>query len=188
MQLTDDEQKPPAKGRLRQPGLCQMEEDLLEKAGFIYRKTVLYYYNGQYYEPIDAEGVIALYRQYISPGLDGVKNLRNHMDIYKCLKADPRLKYEDSLKDKPYCPLKNGILYLNKMKLTTMKNTVFRRDEIWFAAMNDNHESEIYSLYEFRQEDNTRVKSTAAFDKQYLEGRYGADPCLSNMLTGRDWA
>ena len=117
VQLTDDEQKPPAKGRLRQPGLCQMEEDLLEKAGFIYRKTVLYYYNGQYYEPIDAEGVIALYRQYISPGLDGVKNLRNHMDIYKCLKADPRLKYEDSLKDKPYCPLKNGILYLNKMKL-----------------------------------------------------------------------
>lgn len=42
-------------------------------------------------------------------------------------------------------------------------------------SMNDNHESEIYSLYEFRQEDNTRVKSTAAFDKQYLEGRYGAD-------------
>lgn len=96
VQLTDDEQKPPAKGRLRQPGLCQMEEDLLEKAGFIYRKTVLYYYNGQYYEPIDAEGVIALYRQYISPGLDGVKNLRNHMDIYKCLKADPRLKCEDA--------------------------------------------------------------------------------------------
>lgn len=114
VQLTDDEQKPPAKGRLRQPGLCQMEEDLLEKAGFIYRKTVLYYYNGQYYEPIDAEGVIALYRQYISPGLDGVKNLRNHMDIYKCLKADPRLKYEDSLKDKPYCPLKNGILYCRR--------------------------------------------------------------------------
>lgn len=35
VQLTDDEQKPPAKGRLRQPGLCQMEEDLLEKAGFM---------------------------------------------------------------------------------------------------------------------------------------------------------
>lgn len=116
-QFTDGEQESPAKGRFRQPSVCQMEDELLEKAGFIYRKTVLYYYNGQYYEPIDAEGVIALYRQYISPGLDGVKNLRNHMDIYKCLKADPRLKYEDSLKDKPYCPLKNGILYLNKMKL-----------------------------------------------------------------------
>lgn len=51
VQLTDDEQKPPAKGRLRQPGLCQMEEDLLEKAGFIYRKTVLYYL-GQFHTEI----------------------------------------------------------------------------------------------------------------------------------------
>ncbi|SCJ14835.1 Uncharacterised protein [uncultured Clostridium sp.] len=78
---------------------------------------MLYHYNDRYYESIDAEGVVSLYRQYISPGLDGVKNLRNHLDIYKCMKANPRLKYEDSLKDKPYCPLKNGILYLNKMKL-----------------------------------------------------------------------
>ena len=34
---------------------------------------------------------------------------------------------------------------------------------------------------------NERVKSTAAFDKQYLEGRYGADPYLQNMLSGGDW-
>ena len=74
---------------------------------------------------------------------------------------------------------KGAQLLFSSHDLTTMKNTVFRRDEIWFAAMNDNHESEIYSLYKFRQEDNTRVKSTAAFDKQYLEGRYGADQCVS---------
>ena len=71
--------------------------------------------------------------------------------------------------------------------VTTMRNTVFRRDEIWFAAENDNHESEIYSLYEIRREDNERVNNTAAYDKQYLEGRYGADPYLRNMLTGGDW-
>ena len=116
-QFTDGEQESPAKGRFRQPSVCQMEEDLLEKTDFLYRKSVLYHYNDRYYESIDAEGVVSLYRQYISPGLDGVKNLRNHLDIYKCMKANPRLKYEDSLKDKPYCPLKNGILYLNKMKL-----------------------------------------------------------------------
>lgn len=116
-QFTDGEQESPAKGRFRQPSVCQMEEKMLEKTDFLYRKSVLYHYNDQYYEAIDAEGVVALYRQYISPGLDGVKNLRNHLDIYKCMKANPRLKYEDSLKDKPYCPLKNGILYLNKMKL-----------------------------------------------------------------------
>ena len=34
---------------------------------------------------------------------------------------------------------------------------------------NDNHESEIYSLYEICREDNERVNNTAAYDKQYLE-------------------
>ena len=71
--------------------------------------------------------------------------------------------------------------------IATMKNTVFRRDEIWFAALDDKHSSQIYSLYEIRREDNERVNSTAAFDKQYLEGRYGADPYLQNMLSGGDW-
>lgn len=68
--------------------------------------------------------------------------------------------------------------------MSTLKNTVFRRDEIWFAAENRAHESEIYSLHEIRGEDNDRIKNTAAYDKQYLEGRYGADPYLSNMLGG----
>lgn len=66
----------------------------------------------------------------------------------------------------------------------TMRNTVFRRDEIWFAAENDSHESGIYSLHEIRSEDGERIKNTAAYDKQYLEGRYGADPYLQNMLGG----
>ena len=45
----------------------------------------------------------------------------------------------------------------------------------------------IYSLYEIRRENNERVNSTAAYDKQYLEGRYGADPYLTNMLAGGEW-
>ena len=71
--------------------------------------------------------------------------------------------------------------------MATMKNTVFRRDEIWFAALDENHSSELYSLYDIRREDNQRVNRTASFDKQYLEGRYGADPYLQNMLNWGDW-
>ena len=83
---------------------------------------------------------------------------------------------------------KNGAqLLFTSHDMTTMKNTVFRRDEIWFAAENAKHESEIYSLYEIRRENNERVNSTAAYDKQYLEGRYGADPYLTNMLAGGEW-
>lgn len=125
-QFTDGEQESPAKGRFRQPSVCQMEDELLEKAGFIYRKTVLYYYNGQYYEPIDAEGVIALYRQYISPGLDGVKNLRNHMDIYKCLKADPRLKYEDEWQRASKNDVDRELINSCVAQITPLTNEEFR--------------------------------------------------------------
>ena len=49
------------------------------------------------------------------------------------------------------------------------------------------HKQSDWLLYEIRREDNERVDSTAAFDKQYLEGRYGADPYLQNMLSGGEW-
>jgi hypothetical protein len=71
--------------------------------------------------------------------------------------------------------------------MATMKNTVFRRDEIWFAALNERYGSELYSLYEIRREDHERINSTAAFDKQYMEGRYGADPYLQNMMSESEW-
>ena len=70
--------------------------------------------------------------------------------------------------------------------LTTMKNDVFRRDEIWFACANDKHESGIYSLYDIRDEKGRHINNTSAYDKQYLEGRYGADPYLQNILGG-EW-
>jgi len=82
---------------------------------------------------------------------------------------------------------KNGAqLLFTSHDLTTMKNDVFRRDEIWFACTNDKHESGIYSLYDIRDENDKHINNTAAYDKQYLEGRYGADPYLQNILGG-EW-
>lgn len=40
---------------------------------------------------------------------------------------------------------------------------------------------------EIRKENNERINNTAAYDKQYLEGRYGADPYLQNMLKYGEW-
>lgn len=103
-------------------------------------------------------------------------------------KLHPKLlRYVISLFKNPKINQKGAQLIFTSHDMTTMKNTVFRRDEIWFAALNNERSSEIYALYEIRHEDNERVKSTAAFDKQYLEGRYGADPYLQNMLSGGDW-
>lgn len=103
-------------------------------------------------------------------------------------KLHPKLlRYVISLFKNKNVNKKGAQLLFTSHDMTTMKNTVFRRDEIWFAAENERHESEIYSLYEIRRENNERVNSTAAYDKQYLEGRYGADPYLTNMLAGEEW-
>jgi hypothetical protein len=92
------------------------------------------------------------------------------------------LKYLVSMfKDTKSNPYGAQLLFTSH-DMATMKNTVFRRDEIWFAALDGKHSSRIYSLYEIRREDNERVNSTAAFDKQYLEGKFGADPDVANRL------
>ena len=103
------------------------------------------------------------------------------------VKLHPKLlKYVISMFKNTKINQKGAQLLFTSHDMSTMKNTVFRRDEIWFAAENAEHASEIYSLYEIRREDNERVKYTAAYDKQYLEGRYGAVPYLKNMLTESD--
>ena len=130
---------------------------------------------------------------------DGTKKLIAALPVILLALREGRLVIIDELDAKLHPKLLKYVISLFKNKdinkfgaqllftshdMSTLKNTVFRRDEIWFAAENDAHESEIYSLHEIRGEDNDRIKSTAAYDKQYLEGRYGADPYLSNMLGG----
>ena len=66
--------------------------------------------------------------------------------------------------------------------MTTMSNEVFRRDEIWFSALNGHDESVLYSLVDFRKEDGKKPRKDETYSKQYLEGRYGADPYLKRMV------
>ena len=68
--------------------------------------------------------------------------------------------------------------------LSTMNNEVFRRDEIWFVAKGNAQNSKLYSLVEFKNEKGDSVRKDAKFDKQYLEGKYGADPYLRRII---DW-
>ena len=68
--------------------------------------------------------------------------------------------------------------------LSTMNNHVFRRDEIWFVAKGKNQNSKLYSLVEFKDENGVSIRKDAKFDKQYLEGKYGADPYLQRII---DW-
>ena len=71
--------------------------------------------------------------------------------------------------------------------IITMRSTVYRRDEIWFAAENECHESELYSLYDIKNEHDDGVRRKAKYDVEYLECRYGADPYLNNMFKVGGW-
>lgn len=130
---------------------------------------------------------------------DGTRKLIAALPVILLALREGRLVIIDELDAKLHPKLLRYVILLFKNKeinrygaqllftshdMSTMKNTVFRRDEIWFAADNEAHESDIYSLHEMRSEDGSRIKNTATYDKQYLEGRYGADPYLQNMLGG----
>lgn len=94
------------------------------------------------------------------------------------------LKYIISLfKDKSVN--KHGAqLIFTSHDLSTMNSDTFRRDEIWFIAKGSNDASQLYSLVEFKTEDGKSVRKDARYDKQYLEGHYGADPYLQRII---DW-
>jgi AAA15 family ATPase/GTPase len=74
-------------------------------------------------------------------------------------------------------------LILTSHDLYTMSNKFLRRDEIWFAAKRDDFSSHLYSLSDFKKISNTsnRARKDENFAKQYLEGRYGADPYFQRI-------
>ena len=80
----------------------------------------------------------------------------------------------------------NAQLIFTSHDLSTMNNEVFRRDEIWFVAKGNEQNSQLYSLVEFKNEKGTAVRKDAKYDKQYLEGKYGADPYLKKIINWGD--
>lgn len=73
-------------------------------------------------------------------------------------------------------------LIFTSQDVSVMRNDVFRRDEIWFAARDENEASNLWSLADIHEPNGNPVNKNAAFDKQYLSGRYGADPILDRFL------
>ena len=79
---------------------------------------------------------------------------------------------------------KGAQLIFTSHDLSTMNSEIFRRDEIWFVAKGNRQNSKLYSLVEFKNKKGESVRKDAKFDKQYLEGKYGADPYLRKII---DW-
>lgn len=73
---------------------------------------------------------------------------------------------------------KEAQLIFNSHDILNMNNENFRRDEIWFVYRNENLESELICLSDFENYKGEKVRKDAKYSKQYMEGRYGADPFI----------
>ena len=69
---------------------------------------------------------------------------------------------------------KRAQLIFNTHDTTLLDEELFRRDQIWFTEKDNGGASHLYSLAEFEP------RSTAAFGRGYMQGKYGAIPILGD--------
>ncbi|KAF3887458.1 MULTISPECIES: AAA family ATPase [Nostocales] len=58
-----------------------------------------------------------------------------------------------------------------------LSNKLFRRDQIWFTEKNKYGATDLYSLVEFKLQNDT------SFENDYIKGRYGAIPFIGNLIS-----
>lgn len=65
--------------------------------------------------------------------------------------------------------------------LTCMNKECFRRDQIWFTEKNGLGESNLFSLADYKNDENKKVRNDASYSKDYLQGKYGAVPFIKEI-------
>lgn len=56
----------------------------------------------------------------------------------------------------------------------------FRRDQIWFTEKDNSEATDLYSLAEFREPEGNKIRKDRSFEKDYINGRYGAIPYIKD--------
>ena len=78
---------------------------------------------------------------------------------------------------------KNAQLIFSSHDLGTLNNEVFRRDEIYFAAINESFFSNIISLSNLIiEKDGKKVRNDHNYSKLYLDGKIGYDPYIDYSM------
>ncbi|KLO23093.1 hypothetical protein X275_03900 [Marinitoga sp. 1197] len=76
---------------------------------------------------------------------------------------------------------KNAQLIFTTHNTIILDSELFSRDQIWFVSKDKYGKSELYSLLEIKG-----VRKNANFEREYLNGKYGAIPYLKKILKGFD--
>ena len=81
---------------------------------------------------------------------------------------------------------KSRQLIFNSHDITNMSNKLFRRDEIWFAYRDEDYSTQYMPLSNIVNYKGEMIRKDAVYSKQYLEGRFGADPFIKKGLSWCD--
>lgn len=57
----------------------------------------------------------------------------------------------------------------------------FRRDQIYFTEKDQYGATCLYSLVEYQEENGSKVRKDSSFEKDYIQGRYGAIPFIGDL-------
>lgn len=76
---------------------------------------------------------------------------------------------------------KNAQLIFTTHDTNLLGANLFRRDQIWFMEKDELEATDMYSLLEFKDEDGNTIRKDRSFEKDYIRGRYGAIPYISNF-------
>lgn len=77
-------------------------------------------------------------------------------------------------------------LIFNSHDIINMSNRLFRRDEIWFAYRDEDYSTQYVPLSNIVNYKGEMIRKDAVYSKQYLEGRFGADPFIKKGLSWCD--
>lgn len=77
---------------------------------------------------------------------------------------------------------KNGAqLIFTTHDTNLLSSGLFRRDQIFFTEKNNVAATDLYSLAEFKLENDSSVRKDANYERNYLKGRYGAIPFMGSL-------
>jgi AAA15 family ATPase/GTPase len=69
--------------------------------------------------------------------------------------------------------INNAQLICAAHDISLLNKDIFRRDQIWFVEKDQFGVSQLISLGDYKTD---KVRNKSAFDKNYLDGKYGAIP------------
>lgn len=79
---------------------------------------------------------------------------------------------------------KGSQLIFNTHDTNLLNVQYLRRDQIWFTEKDRHDSTDLYSLVEFIDNEERKVRNDSSFEKDYINGRYGAIPFIGGPGNG----